>query len=79
MSLTDYEEAQQLLVAALHMRRRYMATSEQSFCKTTEKMLDNELPPSSDFCVPADLQGVVRYTQSGDIISSKTSLNRLSI
>lgn len=71
MSLDDYVEAQQLLVAALEMRRRYMAISEQFFCKTTEKMLDHELPPSSDFCVSDDLQDKVRFTSSGDIISSK--------
>lgn len=71
MSLDDYVEAQQLLVAALEMRRRYMAISEQFFCKTTEKMLDHELPPSSDFCVSDDIQDKVRFTSSGDIISSK--------
>ena len=70
MTIDDYAEAQQMLVAALHMRRRYMALSDQFFCKTTEKMLDNELPPSSDFCVPADLQEVVTFTSSGDVISS---------
>ena len=72
MTLDDYAEAQQMLVAALHMRRRYMAISDQFFCKTTEKMLDNELPPSSDFCVPADLQEVVRFTSSGDVLSSNS-------
>ena len=70
ISLDDYEEAHQLLVAALQMRRRYMDISMQFFCRTTEKMLNNELPPSSDFCVPPDLQDVVMFTSSGDLISS---------
>lgn len=74
MLMDDYEQAQEMLVAALRMRRKYMDISQQFFCRTTEKMLDNELPPSSDFCVPADLQDVVRFTSSGDIISSKSFL-----
>ena len=75
MRLDHYEEAKQLLVAALDMRRRYMAISEQFFCKTAAKMLDNELPPSSEFCIPTDLQSTVRVTPAGDIISSKLSLH----
>jgi hypothetical protein len=71
MRLDHYEEARQLLVAALDMRRRYMDISEQFFCKTTARMLDNELPPSSEFCIPADLQGTARVTPAGDVISSK--------
>lgn len=71
MRLDHYEEAKQLLVAALHMRRRYMNISEQFFCKTAAKMLDNELPPSSEFCIPADIQSTARVTPAGDIISSK--------
>lgn len=71
MRLDHYEEAKQLLVAALDMRRRYMNISEQFFCKTTARMLDNELPPSSEFCIPADLQGTTRVTPAGDVISSK--------
>ena len=75
MRQDHYEEAKQLLVAALHMRRRYMAISEQFFCKTTAKMLDNELPPSSEFCIPADLQNTARVTPAGDVISSKCYLS----
>ena len=71
VSNKDYHDARQLLVAALEMRRKYMALSGQLYCTTTSKMLDDELPPSSTFCVPDVGQGLVRFTPAGDVIACK--------
>lgn len=46
-----------------------MDLSLQEFYRTTAVMLDDELPPSSHFCVP-DKSGVFS-TSAGDIISSE--------
>lgn len=52
------------------MRRRYMDLSKQEFYSTTAVMLDSELPPSSQFCVPESSEGAF-YTSAGDVITSK--------
>lgn len=66
----EYDEARQLILGALTMRRRYMDLSKQEFCSTTGVMLDRELPPSSMFCVPESSEGAL-YTSAGDVISSR--------
>ena len=45
----------------------------QSFCNTTALMLDNQLPPSSHFCIPDDpnSERKLMYTAAGDVIASK--------
>lgn len=54
------------------MRRKYMDLSNQDFCTTTALMLDEELPPSSQFCIPDNIEGA-SYTNAGDVITSKCS------
>ena len=66
----EYDEARQLVLGALTMRRKYMELSKQEFCSTTAVMLDRELPPSSVFCIPESGEGAL-YTSAGDVISSK--------
>ena len=70
-SHTDYHEAQQFLVEGLRVRRKYMNISLQSFCSTTDKMLDSELPPSSEFCIPGSADQTVHVTSAGDVIDCK--------
>lgn len=67
--MDEYNEARQFVTAALKSRRKYMDLSLQEFYRTTAVMLDDELPPSSHFCVP-DKSGVFS-TSAGDIISSE--------
>ena len=64
----EYDEARQLILGALKMRRRYMEISAQNFYSTTAIMLDRELPPSSDFCVAESSKGV-SFTSAGDVIT----------
>ena len=64
----DYQEVQHLLIEALKFRRKYMELSLQEFCKTTSKMIDKMLPPSSDFCV---MGSDIRVTPGGDILPCK--------
>ena len=58
----------ELLKSALEVRRKYMDMSLQEFCRTAETMLDQKLPPSSEFCVPDSLDGA-KVTAAGDIMS----------
>ena len=74
-SRADYHEAQQLLMEALRVRRKYMELSMQGFCNTTRQMLDGQLPPSSDFCVPDADNGEVRVTPAGDVIACELRLH----
>lgn len=66
----EYDEARQLILGALRMRRKYMELSQQHFYSTTTLLLDGELPPSSDFCIPQNVEGV-SFTTAGDVISSE--------
>ena len=68
VSRMDYQEVQHLLIEALKFRRKYMELSLQEFCKTTSKMIDKMLPPSSDFCV---MGSDIRVTPGGDILPCK--------
>ena len=68
VSRMDYKEVQRLLVEALKFRRKYMELSLQEFCDTTRRMIDNELPPSSVFCVPDTKGSKVIATPEGDIL-----------
>lgn len=68
VSRMDYQEVQRLLVEALKFRRKYMELSLQEFCDTTHLMIDNELPPSSMFCVPDTKGSKVIATPEGDIL-----------
>ena len=68
VSRMDYQEVQRLLVEALKFRRKYMELSLQEFCDTTRRMIDNELPPSSVFCVPDTKGSKVIATPEGDIL-----------
>lgn len=52
------------------MRRKYMDLSKQDFYTTTAMMLDKELPPSSEFCIPQNIAGI-SFTSAGDVITSK--------
>lgn len=69
-SRADYHNAQQLLLEGLRIRRKYLNISLQSFCSTTAKMLDSELPPSSMFCIPGSAEERVHVTSAGDVIGS---------
>ena len=51
-----------------------MSLSLQEFCYTTSKMLDSELPPSSDFCVPGAVGEELKITPGGDVIARKLIL-----
>ena len=68
--LDEYKEAQQQILGALKVRRKYMELSMQEFYSTTGKMLDDELPPSSHFCVQGNTQGKLLYTSAGDVVST---------
>ena len=72
----DYQEVQHLLVEALKFRRKYMELSLQEFCKTTSKMIDKMLPPSSDFCV---MGSDIRVTPGGDILPCKWTSNTTEV
>ena len=70
LQLSEYDEARQLLLGALRIRRKYMECSYQQFYTTTAKMLDREHPPSSAFCISGERAEEVRYNTAGDIVAS---------
>ena len=65
--LDGLDEAQELLQAALRVRQRYMSVSQQEFCRTTERMLNGVLPPSSSFCSMSSQDFSIRFTVDGDV------------
>ena len=69
-----YEEVRELLTSALKLRRHYMDMSTQEFCHTTSCLLDHKLPPSSEFCVPACMEGA-KVTAAGDVMSCESDLS----
>ena len=72
MHLGEYDEARKVIAGALKIRRKYIDLSGQHFYKTTAMMLDEELPPSSSFCVPGDSEKKLVYNTAGDIVTSKS-------
>lgn len=65
--LDGLDEAQELLQAALRVRQRYMSVSQQEFCRTTERMLNGVLPPSSSFCSMSSQDFSIKFTVDGDV------------
>ena len=65
--MEEFDEARDLLEAALRIRRKYIALSLQEYCVTTERMLDKEMPPSSAFCDMGCDDVTAKYTPAGDI------------
>lgn len=72
--MDEYDEARQLILAAMRMRQKYMELSKQEFYKTTAVMLDGELPPSSFFCSQEKGTEGVMYTSAGDVITGGCQL-----